>query len=441
MKKIAFPKGFLWGGATASHQVEGGNTNNDWFLFEQRPGTIVDGSVSGDACDHYNRFKEDFALLKELHHNAHRFSIEWSRVEPARDYFSDVALSHYKEVVKTLRRLKIEPMVTLHHFTTPIWMAKKGGWANPAVIERFEKFAATVARAFGKDVTLYIPINEPMVYAFLSYFEGNFAPGIKNPIKGFQVASNMLLAHARAYRTIKKINPAARVGFNKHMRVFDPFREDNRWDKKVAATQDKSFNMDILDALFTGETSGGIKVKRKNNAHVRKSFDFMALNYYARDHVKFSLTSPMHMFGKAIVPEGAETTHPGATGEDKPEGEVYPHGIYRLVKTLSRFKVPIYITENGIATDDDRVRTSYMARHIVEIGRAIADGIDVKGYLFWSTMDNFEWNEGYSMRFGMVDVDYKTQKRKVRPSGKLFSEIAQKNRVDAPLLKKYGVRL
>ena len=159
-KEIRFPKSFLWGGATSSHQVEGGCVNNDWFLFEQFPGKILDGSVSGDACDHYNRYKDDFKLLKSLNHNAHRFSIEWSRVEPAKDYFSKVELDHYKDVVKSIKENGMEPMVTLHHFSTPVWLGREGSWANPDVIKRFEKYTQVVAEAIGKDVKFWFPINE-----------------------------------------------------------------------------------------------------------------------------------------------------------------------------------------------------------------------------------------------------------------------------------------
>jgi beta-glucosidase len=441
MKKITFPRDFLWGGATSSHQVEGGNVNNDWWAFEQIPGKIVDGSISGDACDHYNRFHEDFRLLKRLNHNAHRLSLEWSRIEPSKGYYSNAALAHYEEVFKTLKKLGIEPMVTLHHFTTPLWMAREGGWANRDIIKRFEDYTRVVADAFGGYVRLWLPINEPMVYAFLTYFEGVFAPGVKNPMKGFRVASNMLRAHAGAYRIIKRMNPDAQVGFNKHMRVFDPLREGKRLDSWVAGLQDKNFNMDIMDALNTGETSGRIRVAPEDKNLLRKSMDFIGLNYYSRDHVRFSLLSPMKMFGKTIVPEGVETTHPGATGEDKPEGEIYSHGLYRLIGKLSKYDVPVYITENGLAAEDDQKRVKYMADHIVEVGRAIKDGMDVRGYLFWSTLDNFEWNEGYTMRFGMIQVDFDTQKRRVKPSGRMFAEIARQNAIDDATLKKYGVTM
>ncbi len=440
MEKIVFPKGFLWGGATAAHQVEGGNVNNDWFIFEQKPGKILNGVVSGDSCDHYNRFPEDFKLLKKLNHNAHRFSIEWSRVEPAKDYFSTVEIDHYKEVIKTLKKLKIEPMVTLHHFTTPVWMANLGGWENPDVVNRFEKFTRVIAEALGKDVKLWIPINEPVVYAILSFMDGEYAPGKKGFLRGFKVIGNMLKAHALSYRAIKEINPKAQVGFNKHMRVFDPLREDNSWDIRVAGAQDKNFNMDVLNALNTGKSTGQIKVAKKDKDLIKGAFDFMSLNYYARDRIKFAPFSPGRLFGKAVVPEGAETSHEGATGE-RPEGEVYPHGIYRLLKTLSQYKKPLYVVENGIGTNNDKARLKYVARHIAEVGNAIKDGMDVRGYLHWSTLDNFEWAEGYDMRFGMIHVDFETQKRTVKETAKFFSDLAKKNCIDKALLKKYEVTL
>jgi beta-glucosidase len=441
METITFPKGFLWGAATAAHQVEGGNYNNDWWVFEQIPGKIKDGRVSGDACDHYHRFREDFALLKGLGHNAHRLSIEWARVEPAKGYFSDVELSHYAQVIGELKRLRMVPVVTLHHFSTPLWMAREGGWANPACIDRFVNYCRVVVKALGKDVKLWMTINEPMVYAFLAYMTGEDAPGVKSPRKGFRVARHMLAAHALAYHAIKKIDPKAKVGFAKHMRVFDPYRQDNPRDVKVAERQHRGFNTDFLDALFSGKSSGFIKVDPKQAGRVKGSCDFIGLNYYARDHVRFSLLSPATLFGKTVPPaRGSKTSHMG-------EGEYYPHGIYRLLSTISKYGVPLYVTENGVATKykedakDDAYRRQYMAAHLGEVGRAIKDGMDIRGYLFWSSLDNFEWAQGYSMRFGMVHVDFQTQKRTVKPSGKMFAEVAGKNALTPALLKKYGVKL
>jgi beta-glucosidase len=421
MDTITFPKGFLWGGATSSHQVEGGNFNNDWWNFEQVPGNIIDGRISGDACDHYNRFPEDFALLAKLNHNAHRLSIEWSRVEPSQGYFSEAALTHYRDVLAELKRLKMEPIVTLHHFSTPLWMARQGGWANPACVDRFVDFTRVIVKALGKDIKLWMTINEPMVYAFLSYMSGEYAPGVKNPIKGFRVARHMLLAHARAYHVIKELHPKAKVGFAKHMRIFESYRPGNSWDARVANSQHKSFNMDFIDALFNGETSGSMKIRPAERDWVKGACDFIGLNYYARDSVRFSLFSPTTLFGKTVPPTpDMKTSH-------LDEGEYYPHGIYRLLAILSKYRVPLYVTENGVATRYEE--------------NEIADGMDVRGYLFWSSMDNFEWGNGYSMRFGMIDVDFDTQKRTVRPSGKLFSDIARNNSLTPALLKRYGVTI
>jgi beta-glucosidase len=434
IKEIKFPKGFLWGGATSSHQVEGGCVNNDWFLFEQIPAKIDDGSVSGDACDHYNRYRDDFKLLKSLNHNAHRFSIEWSRVEPAKNYFSKVELDHYKDMVKSIKENGMEPMVTLHHFSTPVWLAREGSWANPKIIDRFEKYTQVVAEAIGKDVKFWLPINEPIVYTFLSWMSGEYAPGFKNPRKGFQVGRNMLVAHTKSYNAIKKVNPKAQVGFNRHMRIFDPLREDNKRDIAAAARLDNLFNMETIDALFDRNYSGKFNVMKPYKDEIMDRVDFIALNYYARDHIKFSLLHPETLFGKFVVPEGVETSHQG-------EGEYYPHGIYRLIEKLQKYNVPVYITENGVATEKDKYRLRYMASHITEVGKAIADGMDVRGYLFWSTLDNFEWAKGYTMKFGMIGVDFKTQKRTVRPSAKMFSDIAKKNKIDSQVLKKYGVKI
>ena len=434
MKPIAFPAGFYWGGATSSHQVEGRNTNNDWFVFEQLHGKIADGTVSGDACDHYSRFREDFALLKGLNHNAHRFSVEWSRVEPAPGYFSRAALDHYRDMAAALRENGMEPFVTLHHFGTPLWLAKKGGWSTPEAVERFVIYAGVVVSALGNDVTFWMPINEPMIYSYMGYILGTHAPGRRSLLKGFRVASHMLLAHALTYRKIKEHNSDAQVGFNRHLRVFDPHRSENRRDISAARRQAKNFNWDMLDALHDGGSHGLITVSRKDRDTVAGAYDFLGLNYYSRDQVMFSLSTPFQLFGATIVPPGAETSHQG-------EGEYYPHGICRLLHELERYEKPLFVTENGVATEDDAYRVKYMGQHIAEVGRAIQDGSDVRGYLFWSTLDNFEWAEGYTMRFGMIHVDFDTQERTVKPSGKMFAEIAKNNRIDHPLVKAYGATL
>ena len=189
----------------------------------------------------------------------------------------------------------------------------------------------------------------------------------------------MIKAHAVSYHAIKDVIPDAQVGFNRHMRVFDPLREDNPRDVWVAGKQEKSFNLDSLDVLYTGESSGFIKVPRRERELIRGKYDFMSLNYYARDSIKFDLFSPGRLFGKTVFPEGAEASHEGATG-DRPEGEVYPHGIYRLLKILSKYGKPLYVTENGIGTDDDKKRISYVVRHITEVGKAIKDGMDAVSY-------------------------------------------------------------
>jgi beta-glucosidase len=244
----------------------------------------------------------------------------------------------------------------------------------------------------------------------------------------------MLLAHALTYRKIKEQLPDTLVGFNRHLRVFDPHRPENKRDITVAGRQAKIFNWDQLDALYDGKSHGFIKVSRKDADIIAGSYDFIGLNYYARDQVMFSPANPFQLFGKTIVPPGAETSHQG-------EGEYYPHGICRLLTELGRYEKPLYVTENGVATEDDAYRVKYMAQHIAEVGRAIQNGSDIRGYYFWSTLDNFEWAEGYSMRFGMVHVDFDTQERTVKPSGKMFGDIAKNNRIDHSLVTSYGATL
>ncbi|HEB13912.1 MAG TPA: glycoside hydrolase family 1 protein [candidate division WWE3 bacterium] len=361
-----FPRKFLWGSATSAYQVEGGNSNSDWEQWEVK---------AGRACDHYNRFEEDFDIAKSLNQNAHRLSIEWARVEPEKGKFDDEEIEHYRQVLKSLQKRKIKPLVTLHHFTNPVWVAERGGWENKDTISYFESYVRFVVTQLSDLCDFWITINEPAVYVSAGYLYGRWPPQYKDPLKAYLVARHLIKAHQGAYRTIHKIQPKAKVGM---AYVLGYLRSPVPFDP-----------LSYIEKLFIK----GAKWQ-----------DFIGINYYRAVGITQDL--PKTDIGWSI----------------------YPHGLYEnLVSLKEEFDLPIYITENGIADADDDQRADFIADHLAATLYAIRDGVDVRGYFYWSLLDNFEWAYGFGPRFGLVEVDYKTMARKVRPSAQVYSRIAKKN--------------
>ncbi len=422
-KSLEFPDGFLWGAATAAHQVEGGNHNNDWWEWERIGGKIADGTTSETACEQYTRYKEDFDLAKRLGHNAHRLSLEWSRIEPEEGIFSTEAISHYRQVIEALREREIEPFVTLHHFTNPLWLAREGGWENAKVVEYFTRYAKVVAGELGGLVKFWNTINEPMVYAYESYIEGKGPPESTSLRSALLVTVNMLRAHALAYHMIHETSPgsACEVGIAKHMRVFDPLRRYHPIDRALARFNDFIFNWWFPDAIETGRLAWPIGIGQQIQV-LAGTQDFIGLNYYTRDMARFSPLKPHMLFMENVVRPGAPVNDMG--------WEIYPEGIGRLLTRLKEYGKPIYITENGIPALDDSRRMSYLRDHLAQIHGAISDGADVRGYLHWSLLDNFEWADGLTPRFGLISVDYDTQERTPLPSAEAYAKVATANRLD-----------
>ncbi len=418
---IQFPKGFLWGTATSAHQVEGGNTLNNWWRWEES-GRVKNREISGDACDHFNLFDQDFALSESLHLNAHRFSIEWSRVEPEEGEFSESTIYHYRQVLESLHRHKQTPMATLMHFTLPKWAQEKGGWENEKILVWFERYARKCAASFGDLVPLWNTLNEPMVYFFESFVMGNWPPGKKDWVKHVSVVRNQIKAHGLAYEAIhdekNKNHWSTQVGIAVYFRVIQPWNPDSPLDRLSASMRNYAFNQMFLNAINAG-VIGFPAAWNEKVPNLKGAWDFIGLNYYSREKVKFNVTKPALMFSEEIHDPGVERNSLG--------WEVYPEGIYIALKSLARFKRPVYITENGICALNDEQRQKFIFNHLREASRAIQEGVDVRGYFHWSLLDNFEWAHGYTPRFGLVEVDYASQKRTPRESARLYSEIARTN--------------
>ena len=391
---------FFFGAATASHQVEGGN-HNDWtewelenaerladaakrrawpdFILRNYPNPLQkENYISGRACDHYHRFREDFDIAKSLGHNAHRFSIEWSRIEPEEGKFDEREIEHYREVLKALRERGLEPFVTVWHYTLPLWLAAKGGLRDPHFPDYFARYAGKLAEEFKNDVRFWITINEPEV------FVNSRPPTKRHPLFFWPSMNRLALAHRMARTAIKAASREAQVGASMCIVYFQSAGGFvNNTLKRLA---DRAGNFYFLN-------------------RIRRAADFIGLNYYFRNRIDYG-------FNKN---QNTETNDFG--------WEIFPEGIYHALKSLRPYNLPVYITENGLADARDAERASFIERTLGWVRKAIDEGSEVRGYFHWSFMDNFEWDSGFWPRFGLVEIDYKTLERKVRPSAFAYKKI------------------
>lgn len=420
-----FPTGFRWGVATAAHQVEGNNDNNDWWTWERGEGHINQGAISELACNWWENAEADFDRAAALGVNALRLSIEWSRVEPHRGTFDEAALSRYVEMVRGLQGRGIEPMITLHHFTNPRWLADQGGWENQEAIDLFARFVQRVAKALAPHCDLWCTINEPNVYAYQSYIAGEWPPGTSDFRVAMRVIRNLLLGHAAAYRMIHDVQPDARVGFAHNMRIFDPARPKSPLDRLVTRVLDRTYNRSILLTLKRGLWSlplgFGLALK------LRQTLDWIGLNYYTREMVAFDRTRSDEGFSRRFHAEDAELLDGGY-------GEFYPEGMLRCLKRLARLDLPIYVTENGVPDADDDQRPRYLLTHLHQLWHAIQRCYPVMGYYHWTLVDNFEWSEGWSLRFGLIELNPRTQERTPRPSAEVYGNLIQANAITPRLI-------
>ncbi len=432
MTTLNFPNGFLWGTATAAHQVEGANDNNDWWDWEQTPGHIRNGDRSDVACDWWKgeRYRADFDLAKSLNQNAHRLSVEWSRIEPQEGVWNADAIAFYRRVLGALRERGMTPLVTLHHFTNPRWLAQKRAWETEAVVPLFERFAAKVVQALGDLCDFWVTINEPFVYAFSGYSDGNWPPGKKDFFLAFRVLANMVRGHAAAYHAIHRVQPHARVGVAHHFRRFVPFDPNSAFDRWAAGLRDflanRLFSLALADGSLRFPMSLGGRVPEAMGTQ-----DFIGVNYYFTERVAFDLRHPGLLFTRPVVPAWPKDAPPFA-------GEVDPRSLYLFLTECAREGKPIYITENSIFDLGDTLQVNYLVSHLAETHHAIADGAPVKGYFFWTLVDNFEWAEGFATRFGLYHLDVPTQTRTPRLSAEIYARIARENALADDLISRFG---
>ena len=375
---------------------------SDWWQWEKRTGR----ENSGPACRHYEFYKQDFDLAKGLNHNAHRLSIEWSRIEPQEGRFSEKELQHYVDVIGALRQRNIEPVVTLHHFTNPLWFSACGGWENRRAIGLFARYCGFVTRALGRQVHFWMTINEPTVYLSHAYILGLWPPQVKSCLKAKAVHDHLIWAHIHAYRLIHKIYkeldlPQPCIGLAQHVQAFVPCRL-NLKDRFAAYLRDKIYNFGFLD-----------KVLRY------KAMDFIGINYYSRQLVEVRRWG-IHNLAADTCNNNHDPVRKNSLG-----WYIYPKGLYDLLLKLHNYRLPLLISENGICTPDDRQRWEFLYPHLKNIQMAVEKGVDVVGYLYWSLMDNFEWDKGFGPRFGLIDINYNTYQRTVRDSAIKFGQVCK----------------
>jgi beta-glucosidase len=426
----SFPPGFLWGAATAAHQVEGDNTNSDWWDWEQQPGHILGGDRSGKACDWWGgRWAEDFDRAAEAGQNAHRLSVEWSRIEPSPAMWDDSALDAYRQMLRGALERGLMPMVTLHHFSTPRWLAERGGWLAEDIVPRFERFVRKVVAALHDLTGQWVTINEPNVLAYSGYAGREFPPGAGSMSKAVQVLRNTALAHAAAYRAIHELQPGALVGLAHHYRGFAPARPGNLLDEQIARLRARVFNETIPRAAADGRFR--VLGRTERLAGVAGTQDFFGLNYYTVERCAFDVRRADQLFTRGFFPAGADLSPTGFIANE-------PDGFTRAMQWARGYGLPIYITENGVEDADDRMRPRYLAAHIHRVWKAVNIGTPIRGYYHWSLVDNFEWERGWTQRFGLWGVDPETQARTRRPSVDFYAEICKANAISSEMVARYA---
>lgn len=396
--KIHFPKGFLLGAAAASHQVEGNNTNSDWWHWEQQ-GKLP---PSGSAADHYNRFEEDFQIAHDIGLNAMRISISWPRIEPQEGQWNTEAVEHYRKVLQTMKKQGLTRMVTLWHWVVPKWFADNGGFENKAGVEAFARFAWFIAENLGTEIDLWCTLNEPEVYCHEAYSSGRFPPFKKNFLMYYMVLRNLIVAHKKAYAAVKKVLPDAKVGIAKNVSYYEPYRKNNLLDRILVFFADRIGNHYFFEKI-------------------QRQLDFVGINYYFFNRVKFD--------GRFGYKEMNYNFKQGQMSLDDSQNRsdmgwyLYPKGLYHLILSMRRYKLPIYVTENGLADAADTRRPKYLRQALEWVSKAVAKKADVRGYFHWSLTDNYEWTQGYGPRFGLVEIDYASQKRTIRKSTEVLKEV------------------
>lgn len=425
-----FPRGFMWGTATAAYQVEGNNTNSNWYAWEQQSGKILNGDRSGLACDWWGgRWREDLRRAAESGQNAHRFSIEWSRIQPSPDRWDEAAIDHYLDMLRYMEELGLMPYITLHHFSDPLWLVDMGGWENPEAVGYFDKYVRRVVDVYKDYVNLWCTINEPNILAIFGHLFGDFPPGHKKISDFMRVCINLTRGHAAAYHAIHAIQPEARVGMAINYRSMLPAHPWFLLDRWIAGLQSRAMNYMFPLAAQDGWLR--LPFIRKRIPEAKHTQDYFGLNYYTRELVAFDLLRPGDLFSRRYFRPGVEVSQTGFLANE-------PQGMWEALRWANQLNLPILVSENGVEDAEDRLRPSYLVQHLHQIWKAVNFNWPVKGYFHWTLVDNFEWERGWSQRFGLWELDVDTQGRRKRPSADLYAEICRENGLTADMVARYA---
>lgn len=398
---LAFPENFLWGVSTSPHQVEGG-THNDWTVWENSPerlsdlkakGKLIQEYRSGKAANSWELYEQDFGLIQELHCGAYRLGVEWSRIEPEKGIYSLEAIAHYKKMLESLKSKNIKVTLTLWHWTVPVWFQQAGGWTNKASISDFKRFTELCVKEFGQFVDIWVVLNEPLMIVGHGYITGKFPPNHKKDIyNGVKIAINLVKAYKASYRVIHNNLFEPNVGLAMTCGYFDALNPKNPIERMMVKVADYFRNYWFL-------------------ARIKNHYDYIGVNYYHHDRLTWRPPFKKN--------ENKKMTDFG--------WEIFPEGIYHVLKGYARLKKPIYILENGIADAADKQRVEFIKDHLYYIHKAIKENCPVKGYFHWSLIDNFEWADGYWPQFGLYKVDRQTFERTARPSAAVYGNICKDN--------------
>ncbi|MGV8911320.1 MAG: GH1 family beta-glucosidase [Rhodoglobus sp.] len=457
----AFPAGFLFGAATAAYQIEGathedGRTDSIWDTFSRVPGAVINGDSGEIACDHYHRYREDVALMKDLGLQTYRFSTSWSRVQPDGGPVNPKGIDFYSRLVDELLAAGIKPWLTLHHWDLPQALEEKGGWANRDTAFLFRDYALNMHDALGDRVDVWTTLNEPWCSSFLSYTAGVHAPGRQSKQAGLAAGHHLLLGHGLAVEALRERDPKLELGITLNLTVAKPVDPASPGDVDAARRIDGQFNRFFLDPIFRGEYPDDLLqdvaglgltevIHDGDLAQIAQPIDALGVNYYHGELVS-DRPAEHPLLGEAPTDRATSSPFPAADGVyNHPQGlpltamnwEVQPDGLRELLARVdSEYArsagTKLYVTENGAAYDDtvdadggvrDVERTEFLRSHLGAILDAIAQGVEVHGYFYWSLLDNFEWAWGYEKRFGIVRVDYETQERTIKDSGLAYAKI------------------
>ena len=416
---MTFPDDFLWGTAAASYQTEGGNVWSDWHHFEradlQNPVQRRFADLSGAATEFWTRYETDLDLAAELGVRAHRMSVEWGRVEPCPGHIDRDALDHYRRQLEAVRARGMQVCLTAQHFTVPAWTIARGHFQkSEPVVEPFRRYVGVLADALGDLVDLWVPVNEPTVVTLAGHYVGAHPPFETSLVRSVRAYRTLVRMHAAGYHALKARDPRTQVGCAHSWIIADPYDPRSWVDRRAGAAFDYALNDAFFDVTDTGRLPLAMGGPIPEAAG---TLDWVGVNYYTRFRVRGLETVP-------TKPDDRITDMGWAW---------YPEGLHRVLHAAWRRRgLPLYVTENGVATTDEAERIAYLRAHLTQIGRAIEEGVDVRGYFHWCLTDNWEWTHGRRPRFGLVAVDYGTQARTVKAGGRWYAEVARRGALPDP---------